>query len=109
MELQWHVIKTQRRTLDITHELTLDNTSFLADLFGGWGDWASALRAGQEVHDSREPIGPNGLAALCQASRVAICQQRLDQWDRVVEIRRGEYDGRYEVQAPVSVLIPSDR
>ena len=98
MELQWHVIKTRKRTLGITHELTLDNTSFLADLFGEWGEQASALRARQEVYDSREAIRPNGLATLSQASRLAICHQKLDQWDRVVEIRRREYDARYEVQ-----------
>ena len=62
----------------------------------------SALRARQEVYDSREAISPNSLATLSQASSLAICHQKLDQWDRVVEIRRREYDGRCEVQTPNS-------
>ena len=92
IELQQHVIKTRKRTLGNTHEFTLNNTSFLADLFGEWGDWASALRERQKVYDSREAISPNSLVTLAQASRLAICHENLDQWDRVVEVRRKEYD-----------------
>ena len=97
-EVQLLLIETRKRVLGDSHELTMNNISYLADIYADLKDWEAALKTRKEVFELRKAADPRSLAALAQMSRLAICHENLQQWDRVVEVRRDEYHKRYEVQ-----------
>ena len=98
IELQIPIIEIRKRILGESHESTITNITYLAEMYADLKNWSAALPVRKEIFELRNAIDSRSLAALAQASRLAICYENLQQWDRVVEVRRDEYHKRREVQ-----------
>ena len=92
VDMQLPLIEARKATQAVSHEYTMNNLSYLAELYEEMEDWSAALEIHQELYQARKALNPTSPKTLHKASRIARMYENLLDWDRVVEFRSNEVE-----------------
>ncbi|KAL8663145.1 MAG: hypothetical protein Q9202_004077 [Teloschistes flavicans] len=92
VEMQNRLIEARKATIGQANETTLDNLSYLAEIYEEIMDWPKAIKARQELYLARRNMDPDSPNTIAQNSQIAVLYEKLEKWDQVIDLRKDEVD-----------------
>lgn len=92
VKIQIQLIEARKATIGKENETTLDNMSYLAEIYEQIMDLPKAIESRRDVYLARRNMDSDSPKTIAQTSRIALLYEKLEEWDLAIDLRKDEAD-----------------